>query len=120
MKPCDAATPPPTAETCEITGELTGKFTGVSHPDHPGPATKVTLTVMVLSLPGGQQLSTANVVKGKTSQTRSYRFTNVKAGVTYRVSPRFFESKPRFQEVQCRAGATHHENFTILRPLPEG
>jgi hypothetical protein len=103
----------PPAQTCSIYGELSGSLEGLSYPDHPGPATKVRLRHMGLRAPDGKQRNAE--VKG-----RKFTFSNLPAGVVYRIFPAFFRSQPPHRDVTCTANQRHRANFKILGPAPEG
>ena len=101
------------AQRCSISGNLSGSLEGLSYPDHAGPPTTVRLRQMLAESPDGEQVS-ARV------NNRSYTFSNLYAGVTYKVFPHGFESLPRQKTVRCRGNSQHRADFRITRPTSGG
>ena len=101
------------AQRCSISGNLSGTLEGLSYPDHAGSPTRVRLRQMLVELPNGEQQSAP-------VSNRSYTFTNLYAGVTYKVFPHGFESLPRQRTVQCRGNSQHRADFRITRPTSGG
>jgi len=101
------------AQRCSISGRLLGRLEGLSRPDHAGPPIRVSLRQMVVESPDGKRRSAP-------ISTRSYTFSNLDAGVEYKVFPSGFESQPRRTTVPCRANSRHRADFRIVRPTPEG
>jgi hypothetical protein len=104
----------PSAEpTCSISGQLSGPLEGLHHPDHPGSPTTVRLRFMgVVAADGTRRRAEV--------KNRRYTFQNLTPGTVYRVSPLGFVSKPRFRNVSCKANTSHHINFQIIGPTPDG
>jgi hypothetical protein len=105
--------PPPPA-TCTITGQIFGKLTWNSTDDR-GQPFSATLRQMYMSSNESDERVYSRL------QGRTYTFTNVPAGQTYRISPDNFRARPMERTVSCQPGTVHRgTNFELTGAPPSG
>lgn len=105
--------PPPPA-TCTISGQIFGKLTWNSTDDR-GQPFSATLKQMYMSSNESDERVYSRL------QGRTYTFTNVPAGQTYKISPDNFRSRPMERTVTCQPGTVHRGiNFELTGAPPSG
>lgn len=109
--------PPPGRQTCTISGRVKGSRQGIVSPDISGESpARVTLTHMILSVPGSGKALRARIFGSPLSG--SYNFREVPAGFVYRLVPGEFRSEPPFLTIECKANHRNvRKDFTILGAL---
>lgn len=108
---------PPGQQTCSISGRVDGPRQGVVSPDVSGESpARVTLTHMILTVPGSGKTLRA-IISGSRSSGR-YTFREVPAGFAYRLFPGGFRSEPRFLTIECKVNHRNvRKDFKILGAL---
>jgi hypothetical protein len=97
--------------TCSITGRIFGKLQWDVRGDR-GQPYSVKLTHICMTTPGADPVR-APVRQGK------YKFSNVAAGKTYRISPDNFRAQPRYITVSCQPNISYTgKDFKITGPPP--
>ena len=100
--------------TCSITGQIFGKLTWNSTDDR-GQTFSATLRQIYMSSNESDERVYSQL------QGRTYTFTNVPAGQTYRISPGNFRARPTERTVTCKPGTVHRGiNFELTGAPPSG
>ncbi len=104
---------PTTPATCFITGQVDGPLTFNTTDDRGNPISP-TLRFIEMRTPGIGEPRRARI------QGRTYTFTNVPAGQTYRIFPGYFRSQPKDHTVVCRPNSNYRLDFVITGPPIQG
>jgi len=104
-------TPP---ATCSITGQIFGKLTWRSTDDRGQPFSATLKGMYMRSSEGDERVNVR-------LQGRTYTFTNVPAGQTYKISPENFRARPMERTVSCEPATVHRGiNFELTGAPPSG
>jgi hypothetical protein len=112
--PIQVTSVPTPPATCSISGQIFGKLRWSSTDDRGQPFSATLRQMYMRSSEGDERINVR-------LQGRTYTFTNVPAGQTYKISPENFRARPMERTVSCQPGTVHRGiNFELTGAPPSG